>query len=233
MSLPGTPDTIPACYCGKNVNATRRADPKYGYKFHSWAKTCGDSACRTKFRFTGAIEAFNAAQVPPKCPGCSKQCRRFGRAGSTHLNKWLRTCGAKACIDVTRKLRKFKPRKCEHCENIFTPVNGNHKRWCLTCSEGDKKSFEYLRECNMTYAEAQALLKKQKGICALCPKPAVHLDHCHETKKVRGWLCHACNMHMAPIDKDPLWVLRALEYKHRATDLTGVFDAVMARQQLQ
>src|SRR5260370_17319339 len=44
----------------------------------------------------------------------------------------------------------------------------------------------------------QDLLEKQGGKCAICaanitwPK-ALHVDHCHTTKKVRGLLCRRCN----------------------------------------
>lgn len=49
--------------------------------------------------------------------------------------------------------------------------------------------------------ERQVLFVKQRGRCAICGKPeneckrALHIDHDHATKKVRGLLCFYCNRH--------------------------------------
>lgn len=49
-------------------------------------------------------------------------------------------------------------------------------------------------------AEADALMAAQGGCCAICRtfipggRGRWHLDHCHKTMKVRGFLCQACNM---------------------------------------
>ena len=46
-----------------------------------------------------------------------------------------------------------------------------------------------------------ALFAAQDGNCAVCGKPlaawpstATHIDHCHDTGRVRGLLCRSCNM---------------------------------------
>jgi len=60
----------------------------------------------------------------------------------------------------------------------------------------------------VTAADHAALLIKQNGRCAICgtDKPGAvakrfHLDHCHETKKVRGLLCVACNTSLGVLEK--------------------------------
>ena len=43
----------------------------------------------------------------------------------------------------------------------------------------------------------QSLLDSQSGKCAICsviPKSRLHIDHNHETGRVRGLLCGNCNM---------------------------------------
>lgn len=43
------------------------------------------------------------------------------------------------------------------------------------------------------------MFEKQNGCCAICGihqsdlKKCLHIDHCHETKMVRGLLCSKCN----------------------------------------
>ena len=53
----------------------------------------------------------------------------------------------------------------------------------------------------MTLEEYAELFDKQKGLCAICSTPPretkrgnrLHVDHSHETGKIRGLLCHLCN----------------------------------------
>lgn len=47
--------------------------------------------------------------------------------------------------------------------------------------------------------EYLAMYSNQNGKCAICKKVpstkrGLHIDHCHETGKVRGLLCHGCNV---------------------------------------
>ncbi len=55
------------------------------------------------------------------------------------------------------------------------------------------------KKYGMTPEEYDALLKMQKGRCAVCRKKhnisgrRLFVDHDHKTKRVRGLLCYACN----------------------------------------
>lgn len=62
----------------------------------------------------------------------------------------------------------------------------------------------YLAQYGITIEEFEALLKKQKGRCAICrfkPDPnaekralrVLEVDHDHETGEIRGLLCRRCN----------------------------------------
>jgi len=58
------------------------------------------------------------------------------------------------------------------------------------------------------------MLNKQNACCAICnTQPIVgrgllHVDHCHDTGKVRGLLCHYCNMSLGGF-RDDIKILRA------------------------
>jgi hypothetical protein len=50
-------------------------------------------------------------------------------------------------------------------------------------------------EYGMTMEEWDVMLVKQQGRCAICEEPmeSPRVDHCHETERLRGMLCHNCN----------------------------------------
>lgn len=57
----------------------------------------------------------------------------------------------------------------------------------------------------------------QQGKCAICskePKTArgLHIDHCHSTGKVRGLLCHGCNVGIGALGDSPEIISKALNY---------------------
>ena len=66
--------------------------------------------------------------------------------------------------------------------------------------------------------DGKELFEIQKGLCAICstslhqkPRNQRHLDHCHETGKVRGWLCVNCNLGIGRFPTIAL-LMRALKY---------------------
>lgn len=69
-----------------------------------------------------------------------------------------------------------------------------------------------LSQWNQTRLE---LLIAQEHKCAICTKDidnAPHLDHCHETEKIRGVLCGNCNTGLGMF-KDSCYLLdKAIQY---------------------
>ncbi|MEU9285576.1 endonuclease VII domain-containing protein [Streptomyces sp. NPDC048275] len=65
----------------------------------------------------------------------------------------------------------------------------------------------------MTEAERDEMIASQEGLCAICWKaPAVQVDHCHETGRVRGVLCFNCNSGLGLLRDDPEAAYRAADY---------------------
>lgn len=78
----------------------------------------------------------------------------------------------------------------------------------------------------------QALLARQGGLCGICRKKKRPLcvDHCHVTGKVRGLLCHKCNLGLGHYDDDPVLTRAATSYLEASlrdtvtTGSSGVLD---------
>lgn len=69
----------------------------------------------------------------------------------------------------------------------------------------------------LTLAQYDAMVVRQGGKCAACeypPKPGhrLHVDHDHSTGKVRGLLCHGCNVALGLMDENPLLIQQLAHY---------------------
>ena len=83
-----------------------------------------------------------------------------------------------------------------------------------------------LRRYGLTIEQYDAMLADQQGLCALCGKPPsnpdgigvagrLHVDHDHETGRVRSLLCLNCNHGVGSFRDDPEVMRRAAEYVER------------------
>lgn len=70
----------------------------------------------------------------------------------------------------------------------------------------------------ITEGEYNEILKKQNGCCAVCKKPqkdfskSFAIDHDHKTGKIRGLLCHGCNVILGFSKEDTKILKNAIKY---------------------
>ncbi|MFE9645747.1 endonuclease VII domain-containing protein [Streptomyces sp. NPDC006365] len=57
------------------------------------------------------------------------------------------------------------------------------------------------------------MIASQAGVCCICSAaPAAHVDHCHETGRVRGVLCFSRNAALGQFKDRPDVIRRAATY---------------------
>lgn len=122
-----------------------------------------------------------------KCPTVrSPETCYKQKGGRAGLHSWC-----KQCVQAARKQRTRKPQK----RNWLL-----HTRYRLTPEQVDKMRAD------------------QGGLCGICRRPMKRecIDHDHKTRKVRGLLCHGCNIKLPSVENDEYRVA-AIEYleKHR------------------
>lgn len=70
---------------------------------------------------------------------------------------------------------------------------------------------------NITEEEHNNILKKQKGVCAICKREfqtrkKTHLDHDHKTGSIRGFLCSRCNLLLGNVGDNIELLKNAIQY---------------------
>lgn len=106
-------------------------------------------------------------------------------------------------------------RPCRTCGTGF--VLDDLKRWY--CSKECRRLYGRIRRYGLTAQEFRDLLEAQDNRCALCRGPwrgwngrAPHIDHDHETGRVRGLLCSPCNTAIGRFGDDAALLRRAADY---------------------
>lgn len=110
--------------------------------------------------------------------------------------------------------------------------NIRRNSWCKSCYNDRQKrrywanldshrlrarAAQRRRKYGLSHDEFLSMVEKQKGQCAICmvvmDSPVV--DHNHLTGKIRGLLCHNCNVAIGLFADSAFFIERALEYISR------------------
>lgn len=102
--------------------------------------------------------------------------------------------------------------KFPNCQNCGVPISGRRKRNCTKCIP-DYKALRRYNSFGVSQPMWDAMYFENDGHCAICLKQeATHVDHDHETGKVRGILCHHCNAGLGLFKDDVATLERAKLY---------------------
>jgi hypothetical protein len=165
--------------------------------------------------------------MPKTCTKCQKNLpttQFYRRSRST--NTLMAEC--KTCrTDYHRKKREANLRRthveipptkhCPRCRESKPAANFVHNRGkhdgldshCRPC----RAAYERLRRYGLSKSDLTKLEEAHAGRCAVCQKNSpLHIDHCHDTARVRGLLCQCCNMGLGLFRDNPAYLRRAADY---------------------
>lgn len=178
-------------------------------------KTCPDCGERKP------LAAFNRNASRPD--GVQFYCRSCfsARAARTYRNR-------RARLGKTVREKIEVPdghKRCPGCERILPTERWHRTRRtrdglaseCKDCRSIRHRCDHLRRTFGLSEAGLKALIKSQGGVCAICHdgKPE-HIDHDHDSGKVRGVLCGPCNMGLGLFKDDPSRLDAARAYLVRA-----------------
>lgn len=141
-------------------------------------------------------------------------------------NTCMKTCtGCKESKPLDEfGIKRGKPNpRCKACINLYyknywknTEAYEKHKNRTRNRPNRQK---ERASKYGLTEEELVELFKRNDGVCESCDtNPAVAVDHCHETGKVRGILCFGCNTGIGKLGDTIAGLKRALAYLERAAE---------------
>ena len=88
--------------------------------------------------------------------------------------------------------------------------------------KGDRPTYKYTcTKCSGELSKEREVLRRIHGppanTCACCGKETqTKLDHCHKTKKFRGWLCDFCNRGIGLLGDNQDGLKMAIKYLEKA-----------------
>ncbi len=117
----------------------------------------------------------------------------------------------------------MKTRKCQSCPADAAPGRAR----CEACLAKDRERYRtkyrerrkarhLASEYKLTLAQRARMEKKQRGKCASCGEEGpLYVDHHHDTRIVRGLLCHGCNTAAGLLDECPSRAFKLGAYLRR------------------
>lgn len=122
------------------------------------------------------------------------------------------TKDTKACnrCGVVRSMHEF--------HKQHTRLDGR-RSICKECLAEQSRPYLLAKRFGINETEFAEMLASQCGGCALCGSQSpggrwenFHVDHCHETGRVRGILCYGCNVALGRLGDNEAGLKRALAY---------------------
>lgn len=169
--------------------------------------------------------------IPGRCKPCAYQRRLATARERGRVRRVAEKVGdtrrRNVCIDCSQEFiappRGSLPRRCPTCTGEWNKV-----RYKETPDRSKKaRSRHLLVKYGITAEQWDEMFAEQGGLCAICRGPEedvhrFHVDHCHESGKVRGLLCHSCNTGIGHFREDPSILQNAAAYvaSHQPASVT-------------
>ena len=148
----------------------------------------------------------NPPKVPIKYPNatfkrstCHPDIRHYARGLCEYCYKHQHYKGSLELFPVTKEIEiaTCHPDRRHHANKLCKPCYYSQGEALLNRRENTWRNNGIK---NFTIKDYEKLFNEQKGVCAICSDSpgakALAVDHDHVTGKIRGLLCHSCNLNL-------------------------------------
>ena len=190
----------------------------------------------------GSREEENRETILKRCPSCGEQkdislFRKHTTGRSRHgVKSSCKACQNARSQDGRDKVKQsgvyiaVSEKQCNRCKTVkpasaFGALKTSSDRLKPRCRECDaevsKRSYYKInikRLYGITLETYNLMCEMQSGKCAICKseprtkRRKLYIDHDHKTGKVRGLLCHHCNLGLGGFRDDPDALRSAISY---------------------
>ena len=125
---------------------------------------------------------------------------------------------------------KFAEKECKWCNQIFQTQAPSHLFCSDDCKDTSYTNSYFQQNYGISYNQIKELLVKQNYVCAICHTKGfkihpnslldLNVDHCHDTKQVRGLLCPNCNRGLGLFKDNTHSLQNAIKYLEGATTIS-------------
>lgn len=165
------------------------------------------------------IVLFSLSNLKEENKNMKKTCKKHGELSIDQIRSYTRnrrgreelTFSCKLCHRETasqaRNIDRTKANEWARIDRKNHPEKYRAQRKRRRLMHGSKiVENEILRRFKLSKEEYDEMVKEHNNLCAICFKEETRrsrtegeicrlaIDHCHRTNKVRGLLCHACNI---------------------------------------
>lgn len=135
------------------------------------------------------------------------------------LSKEYKEKNRKKINENTKRWRaKTKEIRSEYNKKLYYLHKEKHREYRMKNKQRSRE-YHYFYKYKITMDQYNNILYHQNNKCGIClidltilPRKHVHLDHCHETGKIRGILCNKCNSILGLAYDNPFILINASIY---------------------
>lgn len=147
----------------------------------------------------------NAVRVLARCIVCGKASEIYGAS--------MKRTKCRHCSAKESGLKRRKPK--------LSRTDEQRAAWAKRCRayrktpEGKRQTKAMnLKKFGLTIEQFETMVNEQGRACAICgdSPETLCVDHCHNTGKVRGLLCHGCNRGIGLLRDNPDILRKAAAY---------------------
>lgn len=235
LGAPGGPSIVT-----KTCRLCRQVKPRSEFEQYTLRTRWGFETTRYTFTCRHCVAAGPKNRRRPKTEKRCIYCNEIKPATAFHSHNYTTKTGKNSrrlmsgCKEC--KGRYTKVWRNENKDHIAEVTRDWRARNKVHIVERDKAYYDFNKErilnwsrkhafrtkYGLTLEEHAAMIAQQDGKCLICgeepdptlgkKKKGLHVDHCHESGKVRGLLCHNCNCAIGLLKDDPQRIRRLLEY---------------------
>jgi Recombination endonuclease VII len=123
-------------------------------------------------------------------------------------HKWCPECGEVKPLSAFPRNRSMPSGYMTYCKPCHNAIGRRDKE-----KHGGARNYHLRRRYGITAEHFDRMFEEQGGLCAICREaPAEHVDHNHQTGRVRGLLCFNCNGALGQFRDRRDLMLRAIAY---------------------